>query len=57
MGVQRVFWWSNGYSIEEGWTSLGPIVPSIEAAYEYDIHLLDNPALGAYDSLTKCADA
>jgi len=44
------------YKFGEGWTSLGPIVPSIEAAYEYDIYMLDNPALGAYDSLTKCAD-
>merc|ERR1711962_253191 len=44
------------YKFGEGWTSLGPIVPSIEAAYEFDIYMLDNMDLGAYDSLTKCAD-
>ena len=40
------------YTVGSGWTDLGEPLPTGET--QYDIYMLDNTALGAYDSLTRC---
>jgi len=45
------------YKIEDGvgsWIDLGEITPELQSKSQYDIYMLDNPDLGAYESLISC---
>ena len=45
------------YKIENGvgsWIDLGEITPELQSKSQYDIYMLDNPDLGAYESLISC---
>jgi len=42
------------YSVADGWTNIGPTDPVLISEINYDIYVLNNPDLGAYDSLKEC---
>jgi len=43
------------YKVDEGWIDLGQAIPPTDGQSQYGIYVLDNPALGAYTSLNRCA--
>jgi hypothetical protein len=45
------------YSVADGWTNIGPTDPKLTSEINYDIYVLNNPDLGAYDSLKECPPA
>jgi hypothetical protein len=45
------------YSVADGWTNIGPTDPVLISEINYDIYVLNNPDLGAYDSLKECPPA